>query len=283
MKLATLKVGTKEKAALALEDGYVLLETINNRIGENWKTNILELIEANEVFELASWYEREGKSILYDTEKIPSDSVRFAPLYRRPRKIWGVGLNYLETLPDPSEKYAPPVSFMKPDTSIIGYGDIIQIPEGSTNTTAEAELAIIIGKTCKNIEEIDAEDYILGYTTSLDMTEADIHAENQRFLTRAKSFDTFFSFGPYLLINEVDDVLGLEVETLLNGEVIHRNSIANMRYSPAYIVSYHSKVMTLLPGDIIITGTPGPVVIRNGDVVEARITHFPSLINQVNE
>ncbi|WP_413375665.1 fumarylacetoacetate hydrolase family protein [Alkalihalobacillus sp. 1P02AB] len=281
MKLATLKIKDKETAAIAGDDGLVLMETLNEIDQKNWNTSLLEMIESGQIDGLKDWYNTGGKECLRDCETIPFEQAKFAPLYRRPRKIWGVGMNYLQERPNKNETYLSPVSFMKPDTSIIGMEDTIQIPTGSTNTTAEAELGIIIGKKCVQIEEEDASQYVLGFTTVLDMTEADIHAENQRYLTRAKSFDTFLSFGPYLLIDEYEEVLDLEVSTVLNGRLEHQDVVANMRYNPWYLVAFHSKVMTLLPGDIIMTGTPGSVVIRDGDVVEAHISGAPPLVNRV--
>jgi 2-keto-4-pentenoate hydratase/2-oxohepta-3-ene-1,7-dioic acid hydratase in catechol pathway len=114
------------------------------------------------------------------------------------------------------------------------------------------------------------------------MTAKDIHAKNPRFMQRSKSFDTFFSFGPYLITaDEYEDVKMINVETVLNGEVSHRNVVANMMYQPWYIVSFFSQIMTLYPGDVIMTGTPGSVVIRNGDVVECQINGFKALRNPV--
>jgi 2-keto-4-pentenoate hydratase/2-oxohepta-3-ene-1,7-dioic acid hydratase in catechol pathway len=114
------------------------------------------------------------------------------------------------------------------------------------------------------------------------MTAEDILRKNPRYLTRAKSFDTFFSFGPQLVTpDEVGDISALEVSTVLNGEVRRTNTVRNMTFSPWSLVSFHSKVMSLLPGDVISTGTPGAVVIRDGDVAECRITGFEPLSNPV--
>jgi 2-keto-4-pentenoate hydratase/2-oxohepta-3-ene-1,7-dioic acid hydratase in catechol pathway len=114
------------------------------------------------------------------------------------------------------------------------------------------------------------------------MTAEDILRKNPRYLTRAKSFDTFFSFGPELVTpDEIEDVEALEVSTRLNGEVRRANTVSNMTFPPYWLVSFHSRVMTLLPGDVISTGTPGAVVLRNGDVAECRITGFESLENPV--
>jgi 2-keto-4-pentenoate hydratase/2-oxohepta-3-ene-1,7-dioic acid hydratase in catechol pathway len=123
---------------------------------------------------------------------------------------------------------------------------------------------------------------VAGFTTIIDMTAEDILRQNPRYLTVSKSFDTFFSFGPQLVTpDEIPDVSTLEVSTVLNGRVHAQNVVANMSFSPAFLVSFLSRVMTLLPGDIISTGTPGACAIADGDVVECRINGFPSLINPV--
>ncbi len=205
-------------------------------------------------------------------------------MYRRPRKIWGIGLNYVEHAGDLSET-APadePASFMRPDTTIIGPGDEVVLPEQSERVTAEGELAVVIGREAKDVSEEDAPLFVAGLTTVLDMTAEDILRRNPRYLTRSKSFDTFFSFGPELVTpDEVESVDALEVSTVLNGEVRRANTVSNMTFSPWYLVSFHSQVMTLLPGDIISTGTPGAVVIQDGDVAECRITGFRPLSNPV--
>ncbi|GAE29834.1 fumarylacetoacetate hydrolase family protein [Alkalihalobacillus hemicellulosilyticus] len=283
MKLATIFYQETEQAAIVVEDGYILIKTINQYEQTQWPNKTFELITTEMIRDLISWYEQGGCQKLDRYDKVESDKAQLAPLYRKPRKIWGVGMNYLDEKPKHVSTYLDPVSFMKPDTTIIGMDDAVKIPKGSTNTTAEAELAIIIGKRCKEIDQEEASQYILGYTLALDMTEADIHAENHRYLTRAKSFDTFFSFGSCLLINEVEDVKQLRVATVLNGNVKYEKKVGHMRYDPAYIVAFHSKVMTLLPGDVILTGTPGAVVIRDGDVIEAHMTGTKPLVNAVEQ
>lgn len=136
----------------------------------------------------------------------------------------------------------------------------------------------------QNVSEEDALDVVAGYTTIIDMTAEDILQKNPRYLTRAKSFDTFFSFGPQLVTpDEVDDVLELKVATIINGSVHRENTVSNMTFQPQFLISFHSQVMTLLPGDIISTGTPGAVVIRQGDVVSCRINGFEQLDNPVED
>ncbi|MEW9673122.1 fumarylacetoacetate hydrolase family protein [Ammoniphilus sp. 3BR4] len=284
MKLATIQIGGKERTSLVTESGLVLIETINQADNKNWDTYLYDILQKDQLGDINNWYQAEGKKRLRELPAIPHSDVTYAPLYRYPRKIVGVGFNYVE---DPSlfasiPKNEEPVSFMKPDTSLIGPFDSICIPAQSEKTTAEAELAIIIGKRCKQVPESQAADVVAGFTTSLDMTAADLHQKNPRFLTRSKSFDTFFSFGPHFLTtDEFPNLMDVAVSTVLNGEVHKRNVVSNMLYRPWFIVSFFSQVMTLLPGDIIMTGTPGPAVIRDGDVVECRIDGFEPLVNPV--
>lgn len=286
MKLSTIKVNGKELAALASDGGLVPVETINEVEGTGWSAELFELIRLGELEQLTEWYNGGGKEKLRHLTAIPYGEASYGPLYRQPRKIWGIGMNYVKdaaelALADPNDE---PVSFMKPDTSLIGPFDAIRIPPEAGKITAEAELGIIIGKMCKNITEADVYDVIAGYTTTIDVTAADIHARNPRFLTRAKSFDTFFSCGPqFITKDEFPDPLEINVETVINGEVAHRNKVFNMKFRPSFAVAFHSQVMTLLPGDIIMTGTPGAVVIRDGDVVECRIDGFEPLLNPIRD
>lgn len=213
--------------------------------------------------------------------------VDFVAPYRRPRKIWGIGLNYVEHAGDLAETVpTEPASFLKGDHTIIGPGDPIPVPSQSNRTTAEAELGLVIGRECYQVEEDVALDYVAGVCPVLDQTAEDILERNPRFLTRSKNFPGFFSFGPWIV--GLDDVLAhwgtlgaVEVSTVLNGAVQRKNVVANMTFDPAFLVSFHSKVMPLFPGDIISTGTPGAVRITPGDVVECRIPGVGVLANPV--
>jgi 2-keto-4-pentenoate hydratase/2-oxohepta-3-ene-1,7-dioic acid hydratase in catechol pathway len=141
---------------------------------------------------------------------------------------------------------------------------------------------VIIGRQCRFVSEQEAPAVIAGYCLILDMTAEDILQRNPRFLTRSKNFDTFFSFGPELVTpDEVLDIMRLTVGTYRNGLLHRENVVANMAFPPFYLVSFHSHVMTLYPGDIISTGTPGAVVLEHGDVAEGRIEGFAALTNPV--
>lgn len=282
MKLATVTYRGVEQACIIGSAGYVPIETVNSQENASWRTSIYELLKSEQLEGLTEWYIGGGRERLKSMSVIPPGEAKAAPLYRHPRKIWGIGMNYVKNAIELTDlpTDAEPVSFMKPDTSLIGPDDAIVLPVQSHQVTAEAELAIIIGKACKNIDKEEAPGVVAGFAASVDITAADIHAKNQRFLTRAKSFDTFFSLGSQLITkDEIADVQQLKVETWLNDKLHHHNVISNMRYHPWFIVAFHSQVMTLLPGDVILTGTPGAVVIRDGDVVECRISGFEPLRN----
>lgn len=285
MKLATIQWNEQEQAAIVCAHGWVLIETLNQHTDQHWHTHVYDLIVDQQLPELEQWVAA-NHTLLHSLPALAASEIKYAPLYRHPRKIWGIGMNYTTDGSIPAQRpEEAPVSFMKPDTALIGHQDSVLLPsKQTTKVTAEAELAIIIGETCRHVPEQDALGKVAGYAVSLDMTAADIHAQNHRFLARAKSFDTFFGYGSELVTPaDIASLEQLQVATWLNGQLQHQATIAQMLYSPAYIISFLSEVMTLLPGDIIMTGTPGSVVIQAGDQIECRITGFQSLQHDVRE
>jgi 2-keto-4-pentenoate hydratase/2-oxohepta-3-ene-1,7-dioic acid hydratase in catechol pathway len=215
----------------------------------------------------------------------PAGAVTYTAPYRNPPKIWGIGLNYVDHATDLAEVVPDePASFIKGDHTIIGPGEPIPLPEQSERVTAEAEVGLVIGRYCRNVEEAEALDFVFGLCAILDQTAEDILQRNPRFLTRSKNFPGFFSFGPHVvpLADGGDlDLAGVEVTTVLNGRPHRSNVVERMRFSPQFLVSFHSKVMPLYPGDIISTGTPGAVVITAGDVAECRVSGLEPLVNPV--
>jgi 2-keto-4-pentenoate hydratase/2-oxohepta-3-ene-1,7-dioic acid hydratase in catechol pathway len=244
----------------------------------------LNVPDIKAVIEQYSTADLQKLALQNNTNLLDPGQLEITAPYQQPPKIWGIGLNYREHAADldevsPNEE---PASFMKPATTIIKPGDNIVLPPQSNRVTAEAELGVIIGQRCKNVPLESVEDVIFGYTTIIDMTAEDILRRNPRFLTRSKSFDTFFSFGPVVVTpDEVDDVTALTVQTIRNGEIMAENVVRNMTFPPFELVAFHSRVMTLEPGDIISTGTPGAVHIRHGDVVQCHIEGIGTLQNPV--
>lgn len=286
MRLSTIKLDGAEVAAIVTTTGLVPVATVNKVLGKEWSTDVFALIQTGQLEEMNDWYRAGGKAEVegLSAAAIPKSAVQYAPLYRQPRKIWGIGLNYVDHAGDLAEK-APtvyPGTFPKYDTTIIGPNDTINIPVQSHKTTAEGELGVIFGKKCKDIKEKDWLSVVAGFTTIIDMTAEDILRINPRYLTHAKNFDTFFSFGPELVTpDEVEDVMKLKVATVLNGEIYAQNVVSNMTFTPPYLVSFQSKVATMLPGDVISTGTPRAVHIQHGDVAEVWIDGFEPLKNPV--
>jgi len=278
MRLCTIKQDGREQAAVVTTSGVVPVAAINAQLRKFWPDDLHALI-----------LQGIDRRILADAEqtltKLNPASVQYGPLYRHPRKILGIGLNYRDHAADLNAPYpTEPASFMKCDNTIIGPGDAIELPPQSERVTAEAEIGVIIGRTCRGISEQQAPDYIAGYCLILDMTAEDILQKNPRFLTRSKNFDTFFSFGPELITpDEVPDVLKVKVGTYSNGKLHRENVVANMAFPPHYLVSFHTHVATMYPGDIISTGTPGAVVIRDGDLAECRIDGLGRLSNPVRK
>ncbi|MDX2480163.1 MAG: fumarylacetoacetate hydrolase family protein [Desulfuromusa sp.] len=282
MRLATVKIQGLETASI-VHDGFVTtIAILNEKLGKDWPTDILSILRQDRLDEINDWYRNDGKEKIaaLSDDAIPLGDAKFGPLYRTPKKIFGIGLNYANHAADLAEK-APstePASFFKPDTTIIGPGDAIKIPLQSDGTTAEAELGVIFGKECVDVEREDWLSVVAGFTTIIDMTAEDILRRNPRYLTLSKSFETFFSFGPQLVTkDEIEDVMKLKVATIHNGEVHAEDVVSNMTFPPDFLVSFHSKVMKMYPGDIISTGTPRATHIKHGDSVECRIDGFTSL------
>jgi len=197
-----------------------------------------------------------------------------------PSKIICVGLNYQDHAEEiKAELPKEPHIFLKPPTAVIGPGEAIALPSISSRVDYEGELAIVIKKRAKDVGREEAPHYILGYTCFNDVTARDLVAKDKGPL-RAKIFDTFAPFGPYI-VSDIDP-LGLAIRTYLNGELKQSSNTKNLIFDPFHLVSFISSVLTLLPGDLISTGTPsgiGPM--KAGDVVEVEIEGIGRLKNPV--
>ncbi|OPX88074.1 MAG: Ureidoglycolate lyase [Pelotomaculum sp. PtaB.Bin104] len=198
-----------------------------------------------------------------------------------PTKAVCVGLNYRDHAeelgyPVPEE----PVLFIKPSTTVIGPGEDIIYPSSSNQVDYEAELAVVIGRTCRNIGVGEAREYILGYTCGNDVTARDLQNKDGQW-TRAKSFDTFLPLGPYIITDL--DPGNLTVDLRLNGETRQSSATNNLIFDVFSLVSFISGVMTLNPGDVVMTGTPGGIgPIAEGDRIEVEIQGIGVLENGVS-
>ncbi len=283
MRFISFYQGQAEESGLIFGDKVIPLKSVNETYGWEFPIHLDEIFMNDQFYTLKS-HVQSKLSAISQINNISLPTVKIAPLYRFPSKIWGIGLNYRDHAKDLDEKTLSsiPASFMKADTTIIGHGNKIVLPSMSEKTTGEAELGVIIGKKCKNVLKEQWMDVVAGFTCIIDMTAESILRKNPRYLTFSKNFDTFFSFGPVLLTpDEVPDILNTNVATIHNGKVHAENIIQNMTFPPDFLVSFHSKVMTLKPGDIISTGTPRAVALKHGDVIGCYIENFPSLSNPV--
>lgn len=217
------------------------------------------------------------------------EEVKWLPPVFRPTKIIGIGLNYLSHIKESSSNPPKnPVIFAKFPNSLIGHEGVIEWKRSVTERVDyEAELALIVGKIGKNLSADEALSVIAGYSCANDVSARDLQFGDGQW-TRGKSLDTFCPLGPYLVTkDEVEDPQNLEIELLLNGEIMQKSDTSEMTFSVKEIVSFLSQSMTLLPGDVILTGTPSgvgvfrkpPVFLKDGDEVIVRIKGIGELKN----
>jgi 2-keto-4-pentenoate hydratase/2-oxohepta-3-ene-1,7-dioic acid hydratase in catechol pathway len=193
-----------------------------------------------------------------------------------PSKLIAVGLNYAEHIREMSRTpLGTPLVWFKAPSSLLPHNGKIEIAYPDHQTDFEIELAIVIGKAAKNVNAKQARDFIFGYTIGLDISDRDLQKSEKQF-GRCKSFDTYTPIGPFVYADV--EVRDLVIELKQNGEVKQNARTTQMIYSVAEVVSFASRSMTLLPGDIILTGTPSGVgPIRDGDQLAARIGDWPPL------
>lgn len=237
----------------------------------------------NEAFFANNGIQRLKKWLVGNTATCPvvSDDERMASCVARPSKIVCVGLNYAKHaaesgMPRPQE----PVVFLKSTTALCGPNDNLIIPKNSIKTDWEVELAVIIGKKVSYIEEAEALDYVAGYCVHNDYSERKFQLEKGGQWVKGKSNDTFAPMGPYLVTkDEIADPQNLNLWLKVNGKLLQNSTTSDMIFSIKHIISYLSNYMTLLPGDIISTGTPSgvglgmkpPTYLKPTDVVELGI------------
>jgi 2-keto-4-pentenoate hydratase/2-oxohepta-3-ene-1,7-dioic acid hydratase in catechol pathway len=216
--------------------------------------------------------------ISFTGERIALDDARLlAPVIPR-SKVVGVGRNYAAHAAElGNEVPAEPLVFLKPNTSVIGPGDPIQLPAQSSEVHYEGELAVVIGRICRDVPPERVGEVVLGYTVANDVTARDLQKKDGQWW-RAKGFDTFCPLGPYLVTGL--DPADLRLVTRLDGEVVQDGRTSLMIFDVAALIAHISAAMTLLPGDVILTGTPeGVGPITNGQRVEVEIEGIGTLSN----
>lgn len=269
MKLIRYGAAGKEKTGVIIND----TKYDTSAFGEDY----------NEAF-----FENDGlnrlKNFLTDNEgKLPevADSERLGSPIARPSKILCIGLNYADHARETNAQVpAEPVLFMKSSTALVGPNDDVIIPRHSVKTDWEVELAVVIGKKASYIEESEALDYVAGYALHNDVSEREFQLERGGTWDKGKGCDTFAPVGPFMVTpDELGDINNLRLWLKVNGKTMQDGNTSNFIFNVPFVIAYVSKFMTLLPGDIISTGTPAgvglgfnpPVYLKPGDVMELGI------------
>jgi 2-keto-4-pentenoate hydratase/2-oxohepta-3-ene-1,7-dioic acid hydratase in catechol pathway len=197
-----------------------------------------------------------------------------------PSKLIAVGLNYADHIAEMKRTpLGTPLIWFKAPSSLLPHDGTIEIAFPEHQTDYETELGIVIGRPAKNVSTEQAHDFIFGYTLGLDISDRDLQKSEKQF-GRCKSFDTYTPIGPFVYADV--DVRDLSIELRQNGEVRQQARTSQMIYPPAEVVSFASQSLTLMPGEVILTGTPSGVgPIRAGDELEAQIGNWPRLRNRV--
>ena len=280
MKLIRKGQPGEELPGLILKDGR---EVETSGFGEDYDE---VFFETDGLQRLQEWV-KENKS---DLPIFPEDERYGAPI-ARPSKIVCIGLNYddhaAESGMDIPEE---PVLFFKASSAYCGPNDDLVLPRGGNKTDWEVELAFVVGKKTSYVEEKDAMHHLAGYALHNDYSERAFQLERSGQWVKGKSCDTFAPFGPFLATpDEIDDVNNLKMWLKVNGETMQSSNSSNLHYKIPFLLSYVSQFMTLLPGDIISTGTPPgvglgmnpPVYLKAGDLVELGIDQLGSSAQKV--
>ncbi len=220
---------------------------------------------------------------------IPLEEIRFAPVVTRPTKIMAIGLNYMDHIAESKGKRpSSPVVFAKFPNSLQGHlAPITWRHEDTKKVDFEAELAIVIGKRCRDVPEDRAMDVIFGYTCANDVSARDLQFGDGQWV-RGKSLDTFCPIGPWIVTkDEVTDPHNLEIRSTLNGHLMQSSNTSHMIFSINYLLAHLSRYFTLYPGDLLLTGTPSgvgtfrdpPLYLKDGDIITVYLESIGELTN----
>ena len=241
-------------------------------------------------YDLDSDFLKNARASVADARAIARNSVVAVAPIPEPRKIICIGLNYRDHAEESGMAIpALPIIFSKFSTCVIGSGDAIRIPRGSTQVDYEAELAVVIGRTAKNVAAADAMDHVFGYTNFNDVSARDFQFTDGQW-QRGKSCDTFAPIGPFVAtVDEISDPHQLNIRFRLNGETLQDSNTCQLIFKIPELIEFLSSSITLEPGDVIATGTPPgvgfarkpPIFMKPGDVAEVEIDGLGTLSNPV--
>ena len=270
MKLLRFGPSGREKPGLTMPDGTVLDAS---GFGEDYNERFFE---TDGLRRLQVWAAASAAT----APRVPA-GTRLGPAVARPSKIVCIGLNYIDHARETGAKIpTEPIVFFKSTTALCGPNDDLEIPRKSQKTDWEVELAVVIGKKAKYVDEKDAMDYVAGYVLHNDYSEREFQLERGGQWVKGKSADTFAPLGPFMATrDEIADVHNLRLWLTVNGKKYQDGNTSNLIFKIPFLVHYLSQFMTLLPGDVISTGTPAgvglgfnpPVYLKPGDVVELGI------------
>jgi len=260
MKIARLVKDGHETYGLIRDEKVATKDNIVNQTGVPLPFSIMDFL-----FE--GWYDEIKDRIISTSFQDKLETFSILNPLPNPSKIICLTFNYPKHAKEQNyESTKEPVIFIKPRTTLCGTNSEIRCPNFVKQLDYEIELAVIIGKTCKNIDETSAKNYVFGYMIFNDVSARDIQMQDKQF-TRGKSFDTFAPCGPWITTSdEVTDPENLQMTTMVNGQIRQNSSTSNMFINISSILSKLSKVMTLEKGDIITTGTPEGVALNNPDI-----------------
>lgn len=296
MRIATFRRATEERTGFLIDQNVYDVESCASFFGmEALPSNLADILALDRAAALKELVSKVEEARQASTE-LPLqcwatlEEVRLCAPIPRPPKIICLGRNYRDHAEEQGAKIPEaPLLFAKAPTAVIGPGQPIVIPGGSTKVDFEGELALIIGKRTSRANQKQAAEAIFGYTCLNDVTEREAQAREKQWF-RAKSMDTFAPLGPCITTrDEVGDPLDLSLTTRVNGEVMQSGTTGDLIFAPVDIVIFASRSITLEPGDIISTGTPGgvgvfrdpQVFLKMGDVVEITIDKIGTLSNPV--
>ncbi len=285
-----MKLVTYQPAGASPQIGVVVNEMVINLAqasGGQLPNDMRSFLEMGEpALALAREIAANGAS----THAVPLGSVKVLAPIRNPSKVVAIGMNYMDHVREQGLK--PPAiasMFTKYPSSIVGPGDEIRWdPALTSKVDYEAELALVIGKRASKVAEADAYDYIAGYTICHDVSARDLQLERGDQWIMGKSLDTFCPLGPYLVTkDEISDPHTLGIRCLVNGEALQDSNTRELIYKIPYLIAYLSRGITLLPGDVITTGTPDgvgafrkpPIYLKHGDVVTVEVEGLGQLTN----